>query len=158
MDDRLAARLDELGIELPALPSPQFSYVPGKVAGDLVYVSGQTPTRDGVPVYVGRCGDEIDIPTGQEAARLTAINLLAELEHVVGLERVAQIVKLEGFVAAADGFVDAPAVVNGASDLLAEVLGDAGQHARLAIGVSWLPGNAPVELQLIAQLNSTETG
>lgn len=158
MNDALRTRLDELGIELPALPPPQFSYVPGKVAGDLVYVSGQTPTVDGAPVYVGRCGAEIDVPTGQAAARLTAINLLAELDLVVGLEHVAQIVKLEGFVAAADGFIEAPAVVNGASDLLVEVLGEAGRHARIAIGVSWLPGNAPVELQLIAQRTSTSTG
>lgn len=157
MNQTIADRLISLDIELPTLPNPKFSYVPGKVAGDLVYVSGQTPTVDGVPVHVGRCGDEVDVAEGQQAARLTAINLLAELEHVVGLEQVEQIVKLEGFVAAAEGFVDAPAVVNGASDLLVEVLDEAGRHARIAIGVSWLPGNAPVELQLIAQLKDTST-
>jgi enamine deaminase RidA (YjgF/YER057c/UK114 family) len=148
MNQAIADRLADLDIELPTLPEPQFSYVPGKQARDLVYVSGQTPTVDGKPVYVGRCGDEIDVATGQQAARLTAINLLAELELVVGLEHVAQIVKLEGFVAASDGFIEAPA----------DVLGEAGKHARIAIGVSWLPGNAPVELQLIAQVNNTSTG
>jgi enamine deaminase RidA (YjgF/YER057c/UK114 family) len=158
MNQAIADRLADLDIELPTLPEPQFSYVPGKQARDLVYVSGQTPTVDGKPVYVGRCGDEIDVATGQQAARLTAINLLAELELVVGLEHVAQIVKLEGFVAASDGFIEAPAVVNGASELLYDVLGEAGKHARIAIGVSWLPGNAPVELQLIAQVNNTSTG
>lgn len=155
MNDTIAARLDELGLELPTLPEPQFSYVPGKVAGDLVFVSGQTPTVDGETTFVGRCGDEIDIPTAQEAARLTLVNVLAELELVVGLERVGQIVKMNGYVAAAEGFVHAPTVVNAASDLLLEVLGEAGRHARLAIGVAWLPGNAPVELELIAQVSDT---
>lgn len=155
MNDVIAARLDALGIELPTLPEPQFSYVPGKVAGDLVFVSGQTPTVDGATVVVGRCGDEVDVETAREAARLTCVNVLAELEHIVGLENVGQIVKMNGFVAAADGFVDAPTVVNAASDLLIEVLGEAGRHARLAIGVAWLPGNAPVELELVAQRSST---
>jgi enamine deaminase RidA (YjgF/YER057c/UK114 family) len=155
MNDTIAERLEELGIELPTLPEPKFSYVPGKVAGDLVFVSGQTPTVEGETVIVGRCGEEVDIERAREAARLTCINLLAELEYVVGLENVEQIVKMNGYVAAADGFVDAPSVVNGASDLLLEVLGERGRHARLAIGVSWLPGNAPVELELIAQRSST---
>jgi enamine deaminase RidA (YjgF/YER057c/UK114 family) len=155
MNDTIAERLEELGIELPTLPEPKFSYVPGKVAGDLVFVSGQTPTVEGATVIVGRCGEEVDIERAREAARLTCINLLAELEYVVGLENVEQIVKMNGYVAAADGFVDAPSVVNGASDLLLEVLGERGRHARLAIGVSWLPGNAPVELELIAQRSST---
>lgn len=155
MNDTIAKRLEELGIELPTLPEPKFSYVPGKIVGDLVFVSGQTPTVDGRTVVVGRCGEDVDIEQAQEAARLTCINVLAELEHVVGLENVDQIVKMNGYVAAADGFVDAPAVVNGASDLLIEVLGERGRHARLAIGVSWLPGNAPVELELIAQRRST---
>ena len=155
MNDAIAMRLEALGIELPTLPEPRFSYVPGKVVGDLVFVSGQTPTVDGRTVISGRCGEDVDVERAQEAARLTCINLLAELEYVVGLENVEQIVKLNGYVAAADRFVDAPAVVNGASDLLLEVLGERGRHARLAIGVAWLPGNAPVELELVAQRSST---
>jgi enamine deaminase RidA (YjgF/YER057c/UK114 family) len=151
VNDTIAKRLEELGIDLPTLPEPKFSYVPGKVAGDLVFVSGQTPTVDGETVVVGRCGEDVDIERAQQAARLTCINLLAELDYVVGLENVEQIVKMNGYVAAADGFVDAPKVVNAASDLLLEVLGERGRHARLAIGVSWLPGNSPVELELIAQ-------
>lgn len=155
MNDAIATRLAELEIELPTLPEPKFSYVPGKVAGELVFVSGQTPTVDGQTVVTGRCGEDVDVEQGKDAARLTCINILAELEYVVGLENVEQIVKLNGYVAAADGFVDAPSVVNGASDLLLDVLGEAGRHARLAIGVSWLPGNAPVELELIAQVSSS---
>ena len=147
-------RLAELGIELPQLPPPRFAYLPGRVLGDTVYVSGQTPTVDGELVHRGRCDEDVDVDTGKQAARLAAINLLAELDAVAGLDNVVQIVKLNGYVASSDGFTDQPAVVNGASELLVEVLGEAGRHARAAVGVAWLPGGAPVEVELIAQLRS----
>ncbi len=147
ISERLAAEQ----LELPQLPAPRFAYVPGVVAGGLVFVSGQTPTVDGELVVSGRCGAEVDIGQGQEAARLAALNCLAELQAVVGLERVRRLVKVTGFVASADGFADQPAVVNGASTFLERVLGEAGRHARSAVGVAWLPAGAPVEIELIAE-------
>jgi enamine deaminase RidA (YjgF/YER057c/UK114 family) len=147
----ISGRLAAERLELPELPEPRFAYVPGVVAGNLVFVSGQTPTVDGDLVVAGRCGAEVDVGRGQEAARLAALNCLAELHAVVGLDRVRRLVKVTGYVASADGFVDQPAVVNGASEFLQRVLGDAGRHARAALGVAWLPAGAPVEIELIAE-------
>lgn len=148
-------RLQVLGISIPVLPPPQFSYVPGVAAsGPLLFVSGQTPTVEGKPAVTGRCGERVSVEQGQLAARLAAINLLGEIEATVGLDRVGRIVKVTGYVAAADGFLQHPAVVEGASQLMVDVFGESGRHARVAIGVAWLPGNAPVEVELIAQLSS----
>ena len=148
-------RIEASGMELPACPRPAGSYAPGKVLGDLVFASGQTPTRDGVPAYRGRVGTDLSVEEGYAAARLAALNCLAELEAVCGdLRRVDGILKVNGYVAASEGFEEQPAVIDGASDLLRDIVGDPGIHARTAIGVQSLQGGAPVEVELIASLKS----
>ena len=145
--------IKELGIELPQLPKPVFSYVPGVITGKLIYVSGQTPTKDGELVCKGKVGGELKVEEGYEAAKLAAVNCVAELKLVLGdLNRVVRIVNLSGYVASAEGFVQQPAVVNGASDLIVKIWGEQGKHSRKAIGVSELPGGAPVEIELIAEI------
>jgi len=127
-------------IELPPSPRPAGSYAPGQIFGSLVFASGHTPTRDGVPAYRGRVGTDLGIDEAYAAARLAALNCLAELEAVCGdLRRVEDILKVNGYVAASEGFEEQPAVIKGASDLLQEIFGDAGVHARTAIGVQSLP-------------------
>ena len=144
------ARVRELGIQIPTLPPPVAIYVPAVRTGDLVFASGQTPTVDGVLQVQGKLGGEVSIEQGQQAARLAALNCVAEVRGLLGsLDRVARIVRLTGFVASATGFTQQPAVVNGASQLIEEVFGEAGRHARSAIGVAELPGGAPVEIELI---------
>jgi enamine deaminase RidA (YjgF/YER057c/UK114 family) len=146
----VADRLSELGLTLPAAPVPVANYVPARQFGDLVFASGQTPTVDGRLTVRGKLGAEITVEQGQEAARLCALNCLAAVAGLLGdLDRVAAVLKLTGYVASAPGFVDQPAVVNGASVLLEQVLGDAGRHARAAIGLAELPGGAPVEVDLV---------
>ena len=144
------ARVQELGIRIPTLPPPVAIYVPAVRTGDLVFASGQTPTVDGVLQVQGKLGGEVSIEQGQQAARLAALNCVAEVRGLLGsLDRVARIVRLTGFVASATGFAQQPAVVNGASQLIEEIFGEAGRHARSAIGVAELPGGAPVEIELI---------
>lgn len=153
MSGDINRRIEELGIQIPELPKPKFSYVPGVVTGNLIYVSGQTPTKDGKLVYRGKLGSEMDVEEGYKAARLAGINCVAELKLVLGdLNRVKRLVKLSGYVASSDGFTKQPAVVNGASDLMLEIWGENGRHARKAIGVNELPGGAPVEVELIAEI------
>lgn len=146
------ARVRELGIRIPTLPPPVAIYVPAVRTGDLVFASGQTPTVDGVLQVQGKLGGEVSIEQGQQAARLAALNCVAEVRGLLGsLDRVARIVRLTGFVASATGFAQQPAVVNGASQLIEEIFGEAGRHARSAIGVAELPGGAPVEIELIVE-------
>jgi len=146
------ARVRELGIQIPTLPPPVAIYVPAVRTGDLVFASGQTPTVDGVLQVQGKLGGEVSIEQGQQAARLAALNCVAEVRGLLGsLDRVARIVRLTGFVASATGFAQQPAVVNGASQLIEEIFGEAGRHARSAIGVAELPGGAPVEIELIVE-------
>ena len=148
-------RMKASRVELPPSPRPAGSYAPGKVFGSLVFVSGQTPTRDGVPAYRARVGSDLGLEEAYAAARLAALNCLAELEAVCGdLRRVEGILKVNGYVAASEGFEEQPAVINGASDLLQEIFGDAGVHARTAIGVQSLPGGAPVEVELVTSLST----
>lgn len=150
-------RMSEAGIELPRCPRPVGAYSPGKIFGRLVFASGQTPTRDGVPAYRGRVGIDLGVEEGYRAARLAALNCVAELQEVCGdLRRVGGILKVNGYVAAGEDFEEQPAVVNGASDLLREIFGDSGIHARTAIGVESLPGGAPVEVELVAFLTDAE--
>lgn len=148
------ARLKELGLQLPDAPKPLASYVPFVRTGDLVYVSGQVPIRGGQVTHVGKVGAEVDVEAAQEAAAVCAKNALAVLRQAAGgsLDNVVRIVKITGFVAAAKGFTDIPLVVNGASDLLFEVFGEAGRHARAAVGAAELPLGVPVEIELIAQV------
>jgi len=146
-------RLNELGIELPAAPVPVASYVPVKVVGNIAYVAGQIARVNGEMIHPGHLGSEVNVEQGQEAARLCALQALAALREALGgLDRLKSIAKVEVFVASVPGFTDQPAVANGASDLFAEVMGDAGVHARAAVGVVELPLGASVEVVVIAEV------
>ncbi|MET7773924.1 RidA family protein [Nocardia sp. NPDC005366] len=144
--------LDKLGLTLPAVAAPVAAYIPAVRTGSLVYTSGQLPFVDGQLSATGKTGAEVSLETAKDAARLCALNALAAVHDLVGLDNVVRVVKVVGFVASAPGFTDQPLVVNGASEFLGEVFGDAGVHARSAVGVSELPKNSPVEVELIAEL------
>lgn len=147
------ARLAELGITIPEVVPPVAAYVPAVVTGRYVYTSGQLPMRDGAMIAEGLVGADVDPETAKDCARQCAINALAAARSVVGsLDRVTQVVKVVGFVASAPGFTGQPAVVNGASELLLEIFGDAGRHSRSAVGVSALPVNAPVEVEMVLEV------
>ncbi|WP_345960707.1 RidA family protein [Glycomyces tenuis] len=137
---------------MPAVVPPVAAYQPAVRSGDYVYVSGQLPMVEGELAGTGKVGGEVDAERAYELARICALNGLAAIASIADLEEVAGIVKLAGFVASAPGFTGQPAVVNGASDLLGEVFGEAGRHARSAVGVSELPLGAPVEVELIAAM------
>jgi enamine deaminase RidA (YjgF/YER057c/UK114 family) len=146
-------RLTDLGIELPQAAMPLASYVPVHVAGDLAFVAGQVPLEDGKPTVVGRVGGDISLEDAQAAARRCALQGLAALRMTLGtLDRVAGIAKVDAFVACDAEFTDQPKVANGASDVLVEIFGDAGKHARAAVGVTSLPLGVPVEVALVARL------
>ncbi|MEV6322038.1 RidA family protein [Nocardia sp. NPDC051787] len=144
--------LAELGLTLPPVVPPVAAYVPAIRTGSLVYTSGQLPFVDGRLSAVGKVGAEVSIEDAKEAARLCALNALAAVHDLVGLDAVVRIVKVVGFVASAPGFGDQPVVINGASEFLGQIFGDAGKHARSAVGVSELPKNTPVEVELIAEV------
>jgi enamine deaminase RidA (YjgF/YER057c/UK114 family) len=145
-------RLAELGFALPDVVAPLAAYVPAVRTGNLVYTAGQLPMRDGQLAGTGKLGAEVTIEDGQALARLCALNALAAVHWLVGLDSLTRVVKVVGFVASAPGFSGQPAVVNGASGLLGEVFGAAGAHARSAVGVSELPLDAPVEVELIVEV------
>lgn len=146
-------RLAELGIELPPAPPPVASYLPVKVVGDLAWVAGQIPMQDGAVTLSGAVGRDVTTEEANAGARRCAIQALAALRAALGtLDRVRGIVKLDVFVATTPGFADHPKVANGASDLLVEVFGDAGRHARAAVGAPNLPLGAAVEVALLAQV------
>ena len=150
MTGKVEQRLKELGITLPAPAKPAANYVPFTRAGTLVFVSGQLPMDAGRITYIGKLGRDFEIDEGQEAAKLCALNVLAQVKAAVGdLDRVKACVRLGGFVNAVPEFTDHPAVINGASDLIAQVLGDAGRHARAAVGANSLPLGAAVEIDAI---------
>ncbi len=148
------ARLKELGITLPEPPAPVASYVPYVVSGNLVFISGQVTLAEGGLKYVGTVGKDLSLEDGQAAAKLCAINLLAQLKGACGgnLDRVKRCVKLGVFVNAVPGFAQQPEVANGASDLMLEVFGDAGRHARAAVGAGSLPRNVAVEVEAVFEL------
>lgn len=146
-------RLQELGLTLPATPRPVANYVPAVATGKLVFSSGQTPTVDGKLTIQGKLGDSVSIEQGQQAARVALLNCLAGVRSVTGsLDEIVRIVKLNGYVASAEGFGAQPQVINGASLLLEEIFGEAGKHARASLGMAELPGGAPVELELIVEV------
>lgn len=146
-------RLRELGLTLPAPPKPVATYVPYVRVGDLLFISGVVPSRDGHIVFRGKVGREVSKEQAYEASKLSLLNALANIRHAArSLDRVKRIVKMTGYVASHDGFVEQPSVINGASDLLVEIFGEAGRHARVAVGVAELPLGVPVELELIVQL------
>lgn len=148
-------RLAELGIELPAAAAPVASYVPVVTLGNVAHVSGQLPFLDG-NLVTGRLGEDVELELGIRAARACGLMILAQLESVLGsLDRVERIVKLGGFVNSAAGFTDQPKVINGASDLMFDVFGEAGRHARSAVGVPVLPLGAAVEIDAIVALAGT---
>ena len=144
------ARLTELGIVLPDAYAPAGNYVPVNRAGDLLYTSGQVPSTDGQFSHFGVVGDDVDIETAYEAARICALSGLAHARRELGsLDAIKKVVKVNGFVRSASGFKDQPKVVNGASDLLVEIFGDAGKHARAAVGVNELPLGVCVEVEFV---------
>jgi len=146
------AKLAELGLTLPEVVPPLAAYVPAVQSGSYVYVSGQLPFVDGKLLQVGKLGAEVTLEQGAEAAQVCALNALGAIESLVGLGRLVKIVKLTGFVASAPGFTGQPAVVNGASQLFGDVLGEIGRHARSAVSVAELPLGAPVEVEVIAEV------
>lgn len=147
-----SARLAELGIELPAVVPPLAAYVPAVRTGNLVYTAGQLPMQSGSLLQAGKVGADVTPEDGKALARVCALNALAAVHSLVGIDSVTRIVKVVGFVASTPGFNGQPGIVNGASELLGEVFGDAGAHARSAVGVSELPLDAPVEVELIVEV------
>ncbi|MCX6487171.1 MAG: RidA family protein [Mycobacterium sp.] len=145
-------RLAELGITLPAVAKPLAAYVPAVRTGNLVYTSGQLPLQAGDLTHSGKVGAEVPPEQAKIAARTCALNALAAIDALVGIDAVVRIVKVVGFVASAPGFSGQPGVVNGASEMLGELFDDAGAHARSAVGVSELPLDAPVEVELIVEV------
>jgi enamine deaminase RidA (YjgF/YER057c/UK114 family) len=149
----IARRLQELNIVLPESRPASFSYEKTRRAGNLLYVAGHSPRRDGGYPAVGRLGAEVTLEQGQDCARQCILNALSSIEAAVGsLDGVQSFVKLTGYVASTTDFYDQPLVINAASDLLAEIFGESGHHARSAVGVAVLPGNIPVEIDLVVEL------
>ena len=153
MSETITSRLAKLGIELPKAATPAANYVSYAKSGTLIFTAGQLPLKDGKLISTGKLGAELDLESGQEAAKQCAINILSQLEAATGdLERIVRIVKLTIFVASSPEFISQHVVGNGASDLLVAVLGEKGKHARSALGVSCLPLNAPVEIEAIVEV------
>jgi enamine deaminase RidA (YjgF/YER057c/UK114 family) len=147
------ARLSALGLILPKPPQPIGAYLTSVAVGQLLFLSGTTCYVDGIPLFTGRLGAELTVEQGQAAARQTALNLLSVIKDALGdLERVDRIVKLNGYVNSAPDFDRQPEVINGASDLLVQVFGERGRHARTSIGVSDLPGHIPVEIEMLVEV------
>ena len=153
MTDTIDSRLQNLGISIPEAAAPAANYVPFAQSGSLLLTSGQLPLEGGKLVHTGRIGDELTVAHGQAAARACAINILAQAKAALGdLGRIKRLVKITAFVASTPDFVEQHLVANGASDLLVAILGDAGKHARSAVGVASLPLNAPVEIEAIIEV------
>lgn len=146
-------RLKEMGIELPPAPNPLGSYIPAVRTGNLVFVSGMLPLKDGKLIHRGKVGSEVTVEEAREAARTAAVNALSVLKtHTGGLDKVRRCVKVSGYIASSPDFTEQPMVLNAASDLMAEVFGEAGRHARAAIGVPVLPMDSPVEIEFIFEV------
>jgi len=153
MSDTIEGRLEALGITLPKAEAPVANYVTVAQSGNHLFVSGQLPLKDGSLVAIGKVGANVDSQTAHEAAKYCAVNILAQAKAALGdLNKISRIVKLTAFVAADPAFTAIPAVANGASDLLVNVLGEAGKHARSAVGVAALPLDAPVEIEAIIEI------
>jgi enamine deaminase RidA (YjgF/YER057c/UK114 family) len=154
MAGQIDARLKELGIELPNAAAPAANYVPWVQSGRLVFVSGQVPFWNGELRHTGKVGKDLDADQAKQVARLVGLNIIAQLRAACGgdLDRVVRCVKLGGFVNCVDGFAQQPQVINGASDLMVEVFGDKGRHARFAVGANALPLNVPVEIDAIFEV------
>lgn len=154
MAGKIDARLKELGLELPAAASPAANYIPYVITGKLVFISGQITLSNGEIMYKGKVGADVSVEDGYQAARLCGLNLIAQLKAAAGgdLDKVARVVKLGGFVNSTPDFTSQPEVINGASDLMVEVFGDAGKHARAAVSAGALPRNVAVEVEGVFEL------
>lgn len=154
MSAAIESRLKELGIELPVAAVPVANYVSYAISGNTLYISGQLPLEGGKVAVTGLVGAEVDVASAQRAAELCAINVLAQAKAALGgdLGRIRQVLKLNGFIASAPGFVEQHVVMNGASNLVANVLGQPGKHARAAVGTAALPLNAAVEIDAIMEI------
>ncbi len=147
-------RISDLGITLPQVATPAGAYVPAVVSGNLVFTAGQIPLVDGKLVATGKVGKDLSADQAKEIARICALNAVAAVKSVIGdLDRVTKVVKVVGFVSSAPDFTAQPSVVNGASELLEQIFGDKGIHARSAVGVAVLPLDAPVEVELVVEFN-----
>lgn len=155
MTQSISDRLNELGITLPDAPAPAANYVPYVQTGKLLFISGQVPMVNGAIEVTGKVGADVSIETAQQQARICAINILAQINAATGgdLSQVKQVIKLGGFVACADDFTNQPEVINGASDLMADLFGSAGQHARFAVGTNALPRGVCVEIDAVVELH-----
>lgn len=151
-------RLRDLGIELPGVVRPAGAYLPAVRTGSLVYTAGQVPIVDGKVAATGKVGGEVSVEEAADLARICALNALAAVHDLVGIDAVSRVVKVTGFVASAPGFGGQPKVVDGASTFLGEVFGDEGRHARSAVGVAELPLNVPVEVEIIVEVNGEVAG
>ena len=149
---RTVQRLNDIGLALPALAAPVASYLPAVRTANLIYTSGQLPLVSGKLAYEGKVGADVSAEDAGDAARVCTLNALAAIASLADLDSIARVVKVVGFVSSASDFTGQPSVINGASDLLVSVFGDAGQHARSAVGVAELPLNAPVEVELIVEV------
>ena len=149
---KIAEKISKLGIVLPEPPTPVAAYVPAVQTGDLIFISGQLPFVDGALAFKGTVGGDVTLEQAQEAAKVSAINCLAVINSQVDLDKIVRVVKLTGYVASSPDFYEQPQVINGASNLLVEIFGDAGKHSRAAVGVAALPMGAPVEVEMIVQV------
>jgi enamine deaminase RidA (YjgF/YER057c/UK114 family) len=153
MSMRISEKLKELNIVLPDPPAPVAAYIPAVRAGELLFISGTLPMKEGKLLYAGKVGKEVTVDQAVECSRQALLNALAIIKKEIGeLDRVKQIVRLGGFVASSEGFTQQPQVLNGASLLLVDIFGEKGKHARAAVGAAELPLNAPVEIELIVQI------
>lgn len=150
---KIEDRLKSLGLELPAIPKPLAAYIPAKQSGKLVFTAGQLPMVNGELISKGLLGKDVEIEEANNAARICTLNALAAIKGVIGdLDKIKQVVRVVGYVASLQTFTQQPAVVNGASELLLEIFGDAGKHARSAVGMAVLPLNASVEIELTVEI------
>jgi len=146
-------RLKELGLSIPEIPPAAGAYVPAVRVGNLVFCSGQGPYKDGKFPYLGVVGSDLSLEEGYQAARIAALNCLAEICSIVGsIDNIVRVVQVRGFIASAPGFFDQPKVLNGASELLLDLFGESGRHARSALGTSVLPKNIPVEVEMVVEV------
>ena len=154
MSETIASRLADRGIELPEAAAPAANYLPYVQTGNAIYISGQLPLKDGKLVATGLCGKDVDTEAGAKAAEICAINILAQAKAALGgdLQKVARVVKITGFVASTPDFTEQHLVLNGASNLIADILGEPGKHARAAVGVASLPLNAAVEIEAVIEV------
>ena len=156
MTEAIEGRLKELGISLPVAAAPAANYVPYTISGNTLYLSGQLPIEGGKVAVTGLVGRDVDVPTAQRAAELCAVNILAQAKAALGgdLGKIRRVLKLNGFIASTPDFVEQHLVMNGASNLIANVLGEAGKHARAAVGMAALPLNASVEVDAIIEIEA----